>query len=52
VLTPKGDKNSVEVSNPEELIVVLKKLDEATINGELDAAIQLMTESVKSRFKK
>ena len=51
-LTPKGDKNSVEVSNPEELIVVLKKLDEATINGELDAAISLVSDSVKSRFKK
>jgi hypothetical protein len=51
-LTPKGDKNSVEVSNADELITVLKKLDEATINGELDAAMQLMTESVKSRFKK
>ena len=51
-LTPKGDKNSVEVSNADELITVLKKLDEATINGELDAAISLVSDSVKSRFKK
>ena len=51
-LTSKGDKNSVEVSNADELIQVLEKLDKAVLNGELDAQIEIASESVRSRFKK
>ena len=51
-LTAKGDKNSVEVSDADELIVVLKKLDEAVLGGELDTQIEIATEGVRARFKK
>ena len=51
-LTSKGDKNSVEVSNADELITVLRKLDEAVLVGELDTQIEIVSESVRSRFKK
>ena len=51
-LNAKGDKNSVEVSNSEELITVLTKLNEAVVNGELDACIEATSELVKARFKK
>lgn len=51
-LTAKGDKNSVEVSNADELITVLTKLNEAVLNGELDSQIEVTSESVRARFKK
>lgn len=51
-LNAKGDKNSVEVSNSEELITVLMKLNEAVLGGELDASIEATSELVKARFKK
>ena len=51
-LTTKGDKNSVEVSNADELIQVLEKLDQAVLGGELDSQIAITSESVRTRFKK
>ena len=51
-LSAKGDKNSVEVSNSEELITVLMKLNEAVLGGELDASIEATSDLVKARFKK
>ena len=51
-LSAKGDKNSVEVSNAEELIQVLEKLDQAVSVGELDSQIEIASELVRSRFKK
>jgi hypothetical protein len=51
-LTSKGDKNSVEVSNADELIQVLEKLNLAILGGELDAQIEIASESVRTRFKK
>ena len=51
-LSAKGDKNSVEVSNADELIDVLQKLDEAVLGGELDAQIEQASELVRARFKK
>jgi hypothetical protein len=51
-LSAKGDKNSVEVSNADELIDVLNKLDEAVLGGELDTQIEQASELVKARFKK
>ena len=51
-LSAKGDKNSVEVSNADELIQVLEKLDQAVSVGELDSQIEIASELVRSRFKK
>ena len=51
-LSAKGDKNSVEVSNADELIQVLEKLDQAVTVGELDSQIEIASELVRSRFKK
>jgi hypothetical protein len=51
-LTSKGDKNSVEVSNADDLIQVLEKLDQAVLLGELDAQIEIASESVRIRFKR
>lgn len=51
-LSAKGDKNSVEVNNADELIAVLTKLNEAVLSGELDSQIQITSELVKARFKK
>jgi hypothetical protein len=51
-LSAKGDKNSVEVGNSDELITVLKKLNEAVLGGELDSQIEVTSELVKARFKK
>jgi hypothetical protein len=51
-LSAKGDKNSVEVSNADELIQVLEKLDQAVNVGELDSQIEIASELVRSRFKK
>lgn len=51
-LSQKGDKNSVEVANADELIDVLKKLDNAVLGGELDSQIEIASESVRSRFNK
>ena len=51
-LSAKGDKNSVETSNADELIQVLEKLDQAVIGGELDLQIEGASELVKARFKK
>jgi hypothetical protein len=45
-------KNAVEVSNGEELIAVLLKLQEAVLDGSLDTQIEVAADSVKSRFKK
>jgi hypothetical protein len=51
-LSAKGDKNSVEVSNADELIQVLEKLDQAVLGGELDTQIEIASESVRARFSK
>ena len=51
-LTAKGDKNSVEVSNADELIQVLEKLDQAVLGGELDTQIEIASEGVRARFRK
>jgi hypothetical protein len=51
-LTTKGDKNSVEVSNADELIQVLEKLDQAVLGGELDTQIEIASEGVRARFTK
>jgi hypothetical protein len=45
-------KNAVEVSNGDELIAVLLKLQEAVLDGSLDGQIEVAAESVKARFKK
>jgi hypothetical protein len=50
-LNAKGDKNSVEVADADEMIVVLKKLDDAIIAGELDAQIQSASDSMRAKFK-
>ena len=51
-LTTKGDKNSVEVASAEDLIDVLKKLDQAVLGGELDSQIEIASEGVRARFTK
>jgi len=51
-LTAKGDKNSVEVSNADELIDVLKKLTLAVEGGELDTKIEIASDGVRARFAK
>ncbi len=51
-LTSKGDKNSVEVTNAQELIQVLEKLDQGVLGGELDSQLEIASEGVRSRFKK
>jgi hypothetical protein len=51
-LSAKGDKNSVEVANADELIATLEKLNSAVLGGELDATIEATSELVKARFKK
>lgn len=43
-------KNAVEVSNGEELIAVLLKLQELVLEGSLDAQIAMAADSVKARF--
>ncbi len=50
-LNVKGDKNAVEVSNGDELIAVLLKLQEAVLEGALDGQIEVAADSVKARFK-
>ncbi|TXG75785.1 hypothetical protein E6Q11_06625 [Candidatus Dojkabacteria bacterium] len=45
-------KNAVEVSNGDELIAVLLKLQEAVLDGSLDGQITVAADSVKARFKK
>jgi hypothetical protein len=45
-------KNAVEVSNGDELIAVLLKLQEAVVDGTLDSQIEVAADSVKSRFIK
>ncbi len=50
-LNSKGDKNAVEVSNGDELIAVLLKLQEAVLDGSLDGQIAVAADSVKARFK-
>lgn len=45
-------KNAVEVSNSEELISVLSKLQDAVLDGSLDAQIEQAADSVKARFSK
>jgi hypothetical protein len=45
-------KNAVEVSNGEELIAVLQKLQEAVLDGSLDGLIEVAADSVKARFQK
>ncbi len=51
-LTTKGDKNSVEVASADDLIEVLKKLDQAVLGGELDTQIEVASEGVRARFAK
>jgi hypothetical protein len=43
-------KNAVEVANGDELIAVLSKLQEAVLDGSLDAQIEQAADSVKARF--
>ena len=45
-------KNAVEMANSEELIAVLSKLQEAVLDGSLDAQIEQAADSVKARFAK
>lgn len=45
-------KNAVEVSNGDELIAVLSKLQEAVLDGSLDFQIEQAADSVKARFAK
>jgi hypothetical protein len=45
-------KNAVEVSNGEELISTLIKLQELVLDGTLDAQIEQAADSVKARFAK
>ena len=45
-------KNAIEVSDGDELIQALTKLRDAVLGGELDAQIEIASESVKARFKK
>ncbi len=45
-------KNAVEVANSEELIAVLSKLQDAVLDGSLDAQIEQAADSVKARFAK
>ncbi len=45
-------KNAVEVSNADDLIEALKKLDTAVLSGELDGQIELVSQSVRARFKR
>jgi hypothetical protein len=45
-------KNAVEVANGDELISVLSKLQEAVLDGSLDAQIEQAADSVKARFAK
>jgi hypothetical protein len=45
-------KNAVEVSSGDELISTLLKLQEAVLDGSLDAQIEVAAESVKGRFSK
>ena len=45
-------KNAVEVSNGDELIAVLLKLQEAVLDGSLDSQIAVAADSVKARFIK
>jgi hypothetical protein len=49
-LNSKGDKNAVEVSNGDELIAVLLKLQEAVLDGSLDGQIAVAADSVKARL--
>lgn len=45
-------KNAVEVSNGDELIAILLKLQEAVLDGSLDSQIEVAADSVKARFTK
>lgn len=45
-------KNAVEVSNGDELITTLLKLQEAVLDGALDAQIAVTADTVKARFAK
>ena len=45
-------KNAVEVANIDELIAVLSKLQDAVLDGSLDAQIEQAADSVKARFAK
>ena len=45
-------KNAVEVSNGEELITTLEKLQELVLDGTLDSQISVAADSVKARFVK
>ncbi len=45
-------KNAIEVTDGDELIQALTKLRDAVLGGELDAQIEIASESVRARFKK
>ena len=51
-LTAKGDKNSIEVRDADEMIDVLQKLEQAITAGELDSQIQVASELLRAKFKK
>lgn len=43
-------KNAVEISDGDELVVTLLKLQEAVMDGSLDTQIEVAADSVKARF--
>ena len=45
-------KNAVEVTNGDELIAVLTRLQQAVLDGSLDTQIEQAADSVKARFQK
>ncbi len=51
-LTAKGDKNSIEVRDADEMISVLSKLEQAITAGELDSQIQAASDLLRAKFKK
>jgi hypothetical protein len=52
VLELSKGKNSVEVSNPTELISAIKVIKKAVDEGALDSQIELVSKSVRARFVK
>lgn len=51
-LNAKSDKNAIEISNKSELVPTLKKLVDAVSNSELDQQIEVVSNTIRKRFKK
>ena len=51
-LNLKSDKNAIEISDKNELIPTLNKLIEAVSNSELDQQIEIVSNTIRKRFKK